>query len=375
MTTNQIAIGAALALLVGTGLFAEEAHKKASMPQFQVDPFWPKMPPKTMFGVVAGVNVDAKDHVWVIHRPATLTKDEKGLTTDPPGGLCCKPAPPVMEFDNDGNFIQGWGGPGPGYEWPLDLDEHGIFVDYKDHVWIGAGGGANSKVESQILKFTRDGRFLMQIGHRGQSKGSNDPENLREAADMYVWPKTNELFVADGYGNRRVIVYDADTGAYKRHWGAYGNKPDDSVSKSPVPEGPGSPQFNTVHHLRLSSDGMVYVADRRNDRVQVFTLEGKFLKEVFIARDTKVGTGTVFSISFSADPQQKYMYVVDLSNAVIWILNRQTLDILGSFGQMGHYAGQFIRPHNSAVDSKGNLYVTEATEGRRVQKFLFKGVK
>ena len=370
MAINKVvAIGAGLAILCGAGLWAEEVHKKAPMPQFVVDPFWPKMPPKTMFGVVAGVNVDAKDHIWIIHRPATLTKDEKD------GAICCKPAPPVMEFDNDGNFIQGWGGPGQGYEWPLDLDEHGIFVDYKDHVWIGAGGGANSKVESQILKFTRDGKFLMQIGHRGQSKGSNDTENLREAADMYVWPKTNELFVADGYGNRRVIVFDADTGAYKRHWGAYGNVPDDSVSRAPIYEGPGSPQFNTVHHLRLSNDGFVYVADRRNDRVQVFTLEGKFLNEVFIARDTKVGTGTVFSISFSADRQQKYMYVVDLSNAVIWELNRQTLEILGSFGQLGHYAGQFIRPHNSAVDSKGNLYVTEATEGRRVQKFQFKGVK
>lgn len=358
----------AMVALLACGLCGA-AQNSQPMPQFKVDPYWPQLPPNTMLGIVAGVAVDSRDHVWVLHRPANVTDDEKN------GALCCKPAPAVMEFDNDGHFVQGWGGPGQGYEWPLDFDEHGIFVDYRDHVWIGAGGGANSKVESQVLKFTRDGKFLLQIGRRGQSQGSNDTANLNEPADMYVWPATNELFVADGYGNRRIVVYDADTGEYKRHWGAYGNRPDDTAPRTPVYEGPGSPQFSTVHHVRLSHDGQVYVADRRNNRVQVFDISGRFLKEVFVARDTKVGTGTVFSISFSADRAQKYMYVVDLSNAVVWILDRQKLEVLGHMGQRGHYAGQFIRPHNSATDSKGNLYVTEATEGRRVQKFLFKGVK
>ena len=303
-----------------------------------------------------------------------MSAEEKGATTNPPGGACCMPAPPVLEFDNAGNYIQGWGGPGVGYEWPLDLDEHGIFVDYQDNIWICSGGGANSAVESQILKFTRTGKFIMQIGHRGKGQGSNDTANLGEAADVYVYPKTNEVFVADGYRNRRVIVFDATTGAYKRHWGAYGNRPDDTVPRTPNPT-KGAPQFNTVHHLRLSQDGLVYVADRRNDRVQVFTIDGKFVKEVFIAPETKVGTGTVFSISFSADKDQRYMYVVDLSNAVVWTLNRETLEVLGSFGRMGQYAGMFMRPHNSATDSKGNIYITEATGGRRVQKFVYKGVR
>ena len=336
------------------------AQRPVPKPVFEVDPKWPKMPAKFLWGVVSGVAVDSKDHIWVLHRPATLAPEEKG-------DICCVAAPPVVEFDQAGNYVQGWGGPGQGYEWPLDLDEHGIFIDYKDNVWICAGGGANSRVESQILKFTRTGKFLMQIGRRGQGKGSNDEQNLGEAADVFVNPKTNEVFVADGYRNRRVIVFDANTGAYKRHWGAYGRRPDDAA--------PATEQFNTVHHLRLSNDGQVYVADRRNKRVQVFTTEGKFEREVAIAPDTKVGTGTVFSIAFSADKEQRFMYVVDLSNAVVWILDRAKLEVLGSFGRMGQYAGMFMRPHNIASDSKGNLYVTEATGGRRVQKFDFRGVR
>ncbi len=218
------------------------------------------------------------------------------------------------------------------------------------------------------------GKFLLQIGHRGKGTGSNDTANLGQPADMVVYPPTNEVFVADGYGNRRVIVFDADTGAYKRHWGAYGNRPDDSAPKTPVFEGPGDPQFNVVHHVRISRDGLVYVADRLNRRIQTFTIEGKFLKEAFVRRSSKEAAGTVSSLAFSADSRQQYLYVADQTEDQILILDRQSLTELGAVGRLGRYAGQFVSPHNIATDSQGNLYVAEDLGGQRFQKFVFKGL-
>jgi hypothetical protein len=186
-------------------------------PRFIVDPFWPKpLPKKWILGQVAGVAVDAQDHVWIIQRPKTLSEDEKGASLNPPRNECCVPAPPVMEFDSEGNLVQAWGGPGSGYDWPEN--EHGIFVDAQSNVWLAG----NAEKDAHILKFTRDGRFQMQIGKPGMSKGDADTQNLNRPADVRVDPTTNELFVADGYGNHRVIVFDAATGRYKRHWGANG---------------------------------------------------------------------------------------------------------------------------------------------------------
>jgi hypothetical protein len=335
------------------------------IPFFQVDPYWPKLPEGWLLGGGAGVATDQHDNVWIIHRPATVTEQFP----------CCKPAPPVMEFDASGKLLQSWGGPGPGYEWPLEKDEHGIFVDYKDNVWIGARGGAGDTEESQILKFDNKGKFLLQIGHRGKGRGSNDTENLGQAADFFVYSKTNEVFVADGYGNRRVIVFDADTGAYKRHWGAYGNRPDDGVSKEPVNQGPGSQQFTVVHKVVISRDGLLYVADRTNRRIQVFTVDGKFVREQFIARDSRARNGTVSSLAFSADTQQQFLYVGDQGNNLVWILERKGMRTVGSFGQLGRYAGQFNSPHGIATDSRGNLYLAEDLGGQRVQKFVFKGLR
>jgi hypothetical protein len=274
-----------------------------------------------------------------------------------------------MEFTAEGEYVQGWGGPGDGYEWPAD--EHGIHVDYKDNVWISSAGGPRlpQKTENQLLKFTRGGKFLLQIGHRGQSQGSLDTKNLNNAADMYVYPPTNELFVADGYVNRRVIVYDADNGTFKRMWGAYGNPPDDKASNAPQYAGTGSPQFNTVHGVRISTDGHVYVADRKNNRIQIFSIDGKFEREVFIERSTKL-LGTAFSIAFSEDARQQYLYVADAGNGRIHLLDRQTLQEVSRFGRIGRYAGQFVFLHNVAVDSHGNVYTAEVGGGRRVQKFV-----
>ncbi len=357
--------------LAGLGIVANALQPTADAqgvapPTFQVDPFWPQIPDQWTLGQVSGVAVDSRDHVWIVQRPWSLGSDEEARN---PEAECCRPAPPVMEFTADGAYVQGWGGPGEGYEWPAD--EHGIHIDHNDNVWVSSAGGPRlrERTENHLLKFTRDGRFLLQIGRRGESQGSLDTANLNNAADMYVHPATNELFVADGYVNRRVIVFDANTGQFKRMWGAYGNAPDDEASNTPQYEGAGSPQFNTVHGIRVSDDGRVYVADRRNNRVQVFSLDGTFDREVFIERPTRL-LGTAFSIGFSEDADQQYLYVADAGNGRIRILDRGTLEEVGEFGRIGRYAGQFVFLHNLAVDSRGNVYTAEVGGGRRVQKFV-----
>jgi len=340
------------------------AQKRA--PSFQVDPAWPKMPKAWILGQVSGLDVDARDHVWIIQRPWSLNDDEKKKN---PEAVCCEPAPPVMEFDAAGNYLNGWGGESPDYEWPKD--EHTIHVDYKGNVWISSAGGPRlrERTENQILKFTQAGKFLFQIGHRGKSKGSLDTANFNNAADIYVYPKTNEVFVAEGYVNRRVIVLDADTGAFKRMWGAYGNVPDDAALNRLADEGPGPQQFNLVHGVRVSNDGLVYVADRMNNRLQVFTIDGKFQREMFVERKTKL-LGTSFSVAFSPDAAQEYLYLADAGNGRVHIYERKTLEEVGKFGRIGRYAGEFIFLHNVATDSQGNVYAAEVGTGRRVQKFL-----
>lgn len=367
--TWQVAAWAAM--LAGL-LATERALQRSAVaqgnaaPTYQVDPFWPRVPSRWILGQVAGVAVDSRDHVWIVQRPWSIASDEQAGN---PEAACCHPAPPVMEFDAAGTYVQGWGGPGEGYEWPAD--EHGIHVDYKDNIWISSAGGPRlrERTENQMLKFTRDGRFLLQIGRRGMSQGSLDTANLNNAADMYVYAKTNEVFVADGYVNRRVIVFDADTGAFKRMWGAYGNPPDDSAPNAPQYDGPGARQFNTVHGIHVSEDGLVYVADRRNNRIQVFTIDGEFRREVFVERPTRL-LGTAFSIAFSPDPRQQHLFLADAGNGRVHIFDRQTLQEVGHFGRIGHYAGQFVFLHNVAVDSQGNVYTAEVGGGRRVQKFL-----
>ena len=341
----------------------------AEVPTFQVDPFWPNLPNDTwILGEVAGVAVDAQDHVWLLQRPRVLQDDERYAAMDPPQADCCAPAPPVLEFDAEGNFIQGWGGPEPGVDWPQN--EHGLAIDHQGHLWI-SGNGAK---DHYILKFTRAGKLLMQIGHSGKSQGSNDTDNVNRAAGLQVFPKTNELFVSDGYVNRRVIVFDAETGAYKRHWGAYGNKPDDGAPRDRVFEGPAPKQLNLAHAIRVSTDGLVYVADRLNNRIQVFTTDGTYVDEVFIARKTLVSSGVPNGIAFSPDSQQRFLYIADGPNSHIWILDRKTLQVLSKFGRRGRYAGQWHYLHAIAVDSKGNIYTGEGIGGRRAQKFLFKGL-
>jgi len=384
-------------------------------PRFEVDPMWPKpLPNHWVIGQTIGVSVDSNDHIWIIHRGAALERMETYAAANPPASECCSPAPPVLEFNEAGDLIGHWGGPGEGYDWPDS--NHGITVDYKGNVWIGgngrggppagagaggarggAGGGraaaeaaaggdaaflpgparggvAAPYHDNMILKFTQEGKFLMQIGKPGQSKGSNDVENLKGPAKLFIDPKTNELYVADGYGNHRVIVFDAETGKYKRHWGAYGNKPDDTSLGRYNPNDPPAQQFrNPVHCAELSNDGLLYVCDRPNDRIQVFKPDGTFVKETIIAKNT-LGDGSVWDIVFSKDPQQKYMFLADGSNEKIYIILRETMEILTSFGDGGRQPGMFYAVHSIATDSKGNLFTTETYRGQRVQKFLYKGL-
>jgi hypothetical protein len=346
-------------------------------PQFEVDPLWPKpLPNHWVMGNTIGVSADAQDHIWIIHRAGSLEYKEIYAAQNPPGATCCTPAPPVLEFDQEGNLLASWGGPGKGYEWPES--NHGITVDYKGNVWIG-GNARNAKTpanfdDNQILKFTQQGKFLMQIGHSAKSTGSNDTENLKGPAKMFIDKASNELIVADGYGNRRVIVFDADSGKYKRHWGAYGNKPDDTNLGNYNPDAPPAQQFrNPVHCADLSVDGFIYVCDRVNDRLQVFTKDGKFVKEQIIAKKT-LGDGSVWDIAFSKDPQQKYIYMADGANEKVYIMDRQSLQILTSFGDGGRQPGQFYAVHSIATDSKGNIYTTETYRGQRVQRFVYKGM-
>jgi len=381
-----------VAVLIGLGLSARVldraalAQRAASPPAYRVDPMWPKMPRQWILGQVAGLSVDARDHVWILQRPWSLANDEKALNAD---AACCHPAPPVMEFDAAGNYVQGWGGPGDGYEWPRT--EHGIFVDYKGFVWIGGNGD-----DDQILKFTKAGKFVMQIGRGGQKKSNADTRNLWKPADVFVHPPTNELFVADGYGNRRIIVFDADTGAFKRMWGAFGNAPSDDpgtagrsasgatnpdrvAAKDLAPNDPGPPQFDTVHGVKVSNDGLVYVADRGGKRVQVFTIAGKYVAQLWIDRWCEaVGEGcgngqTAASTAFSADAEQKFLYVASRSPGRIWVFDRKTLQPLDSFGRPGVGPGEFFVLHHMTTDSKGNLYTSEVQDGRRIQKFALKG--
>jgi hypothetical protein len=399
---HGLCLGAAFLVLLaawGTGparLLKIAAVEAAGVqaPMFEVDPLWPKpLPNHWLLGMTIGVSVDAQDHIWIVHRQGSLERMETYAQQNPVAADCCSAAPPVLEFDEAGNLIGHWGGPGVGYDWPAST--HGITVDYKGNIWIGGNGngvggsmpavarvgesegnnGPAAYHDSMILKFAQDGKFLMQIGKAGQSKGSNDVENLRGPAKIWVDPKTDEVYVADGYGNKRVIVFDADTGKYKRHWGAYGHKPDDTDPGKYNPNAPPDQQFRSpVHCAVLSNDNLLYVCDRANDRIQVFKPDGTFLKEKIFYPKT-LGDGSIWDLAFSKDPQQSYLYASDGTNEKIHVLDRETLEVLTSFGDGGRQPGEFYGVHSIATDSKGNIFTTETYRGQRVQKFIYRGLE
>jgi 6-phosphogluconolactonase (cycloisomerase 2 family) len=372
------------------------AQATRTVPVFEVDARFPRIPEKMMIGGVGGVAADRRGNVWIIHRPHTLPESNAMLN-----GYTA--APPVMQFDPAGKYLQGWGGPAKAgeYQWfhrgsatrsayaecpgcgtavrgngdrRPGSGEHGIYVDHQDNVWLTGNGDG----DGHILKFTSNGKFLLQIGKGGRRTAdgkqdlvdSNDTMNLAAATTVAVHPKTNEVFVADGYGNRRLIVFDATTGAYKRHWGAFGNRPDDQAPNRRVTSGPSVQQFNTVHGVAIGPDDVVYVADRANNRIQAFTLDGKFLREGYNKRDSQ-GTGSAFGVVVS--PDNRFVYVADGSNERVAIMDRATLEVIGQIGRPGSSAGEFYHLHSLAIDAQGNL-ITGESQGYRVQKFIYKGV-
>jgi DNA-binding beta-propeller fold protein YncE len=356
--------------LTFTGQAQAPLARGAQVPIFEYDPTFPKpLPENWAIGAIGGMAVDRQDHVYVVQRPGTLRSNERftGAADTPPKADCCIPAPPVLEFDQAGTLVHSWGGPGAGYDWPQI--EHGIFVDQHDTVWLAGSGDK----DAQLLKFTREGTFLQQFGKPGMSGGSADTKNMGKPANLTVDPVSNEVYVADGYGNRRVIVLDAGTFAFKRMWGAYGNKPDDAPLGPYNPDAPPAQQFRLPHNISISRDGFVYVADRPNNRIQVFRKDGTFVKEAFVSKRTLL-QGAASGFALSPDPQQRFLYMIDGANHHVWILDRQSLTVIARFGQQGLFGGSLNVPHAIAVDGRGNIYVGENFDARRFQRFLFKGL-
>ena len=358
-----VRFGIVSAILLSANALATCAQ---DVPKYQVDPFWPQeLPNNWILGQVGGLAVDREDHIWVLQRPASDTVDEVGASLTPPRSQCCIAAPPVLEFDNQGHLLHSWGGPGKGFDWPKT--EHAIYVDRDENVWISGNG----PTDRHVLKFKKDGHFLMQIGH----PSSDPPDSMRtdilgRPAGIEVDSDAHEVYIADGYMNKRVIVFDSDTGAFKRLWGAYGNPPKDIAAGPYNPGAPRDQQFrNPVHCVHISQDGLVYVCDRANDRVQVFTKQGKFVKE-FPVRPETLGIGSVWQLAFSNDERQKFLLVADGENNVIWTLRREDGAVLGQTGHNGRNAGQFHWLHQLVSDSHGNLYTGEVDTGKRLQKFV-----
>jgi hypothetical protein len=343
---------------------ASNPERQAGVPQFKVDPFWPKpLPSNWILGQVAGIAVAKDDTIWLVHRPSSLLDDEKLGQKSPPESKCCVAAPPVLQFDAAGNLLRSWGGKGAGYDW--FENEHGIYVDGEGHVWVGG----NSPKDHHIVQFTAEGKFIKQLGKPGKSDGSNaTSQQLGRPAHMVI--DGGELFVADGYGNRRIAVFDARTLAYKRHWGGYGERPHDDKLPPYDPRVAISRSFlNPVHCVRVANDGQVYVCDRNNDRIQVFEKSGKFVREMRVEPQT-MGSGSVADLVFSEDRGQKYMFIADITNNRLHVVERESGRLVSSFSQPGRMAGELKNVHNIAIDSKGNLYTAEVGSGRRAQKFV-----
>jgi hypothetical protein len=368
-----VCVAATLAVLLSCGgrVLAQQASLRA--PEFKVDPSWPTIPNNWVLGEVTSISVDSKDHVWVLHVPQSIPEAQRANA-----------APPVLEFDAAGKLLTSWGGPAGndvGAEW-LGR-EHGIFVDANDFVWIGGRAGwpratTPGNSDDMIMKFTKAGKLVMQIGHRGQSTGNLDTENVHQATDVFVDTQAKEVFVADGYGNKRVIVFDSETGKFKRMWGAFGNPPPATFApNAPVPQPQttpdGPPEFGLPHAIKVSRDGIVYVADRINNRIQLFTREGKFLKQVRVTNEGSTVVPVPAGFAFSPDRNQQFLYVVDSGPMRVVILDRKTMTQIGVVGMKGKGAGEFDIVHHMAADSKGNLYTAEIVNNRRAQKFVLVG--
>ena len=367
---------ALLVLGVGQSILQESsvaASTDIMAPHFLVDPYWPKpLPNMWAMGNTIGVDVDERDHVFIVHR-----NDDSQFGGDTDIGLlggvseCCTPAPPIIEFDPAGNVVNAWGGPVEGAEYVWPASNHGIAIEANGNIWIGGNGGG----DSHVLVFTRNGEYIRTIGVPGEDRDSNSEIHFGRVAEIAMDFEANEVYFADGYRNRRVAVIDVTTGALKRYWGAYGNTPDDSADVTYTPGQPGPQQFRgPVHCAQPSNDGLVYVCDRGADRVQVFRKDGTFVREV-VYNPATLNQGSTWDIAFSQDPDQEFIYLADGQNFKISVIRRESMEVLYTFGQGGRQPGTFYAPHSVATDSEGNLYTTETYEGSRVQKFVYQGIR
>ena len=398
---RNLYIGASLLALIiacgaGQSAIDDAASDDASMPMgdgpmvpmFEVDPLWPvNLPDHWLMGATIGVDVDSSDTIWLVHRNTPdqfVQTTEIGLTTDPPVAVCCQPGPPVLAFDQEGNLVHSWGGPGTetgDYVWPES--NHGIMIDHMDNVWIGGNGAG----DAHVLKFTKDGQFLLQLGTHGArqtgeedgrpvyTRDSHSMDSYGKVAEIGLDPEANEAYFADGYLNRRVAVVDMDTGELKRYWGAYGNDPDDELDLGRyMPGGEPAPQFRgPVHCAVVSNDDLVYVCDRADDRIQIFNTDGTFVSEHFVATNT-LNQGSTWDIAFSHDPEQQFIYLADGQNMKVYIIDRESMEVRTAFGDGGRQPGMFFAVHSIATDSDGNIYTTETYEGSRIQKFVYTGM-
>lgn len=355
------------------------------IPRFMVDAAWPNMPGDLIIGQVPGLAVDGDDNVWLAQRPHTLGGTDIGLTTNPPiAKNCCRPGPTIMKFAPDGTYMGGWGNPNSGpvidgvNQWPRNI--HGLFVDTDGTIWIGGNGDG----DHQVLNFTPEGEFIRMIGKHGETAGNASETALGNPAD--IWRGYGEVVVADGYINKRIIRFEDGSLDFTGFEGAYAADPsggtregsfDQSQATSTGDGGanPTSTSFgDIVHCVTGTNDGLIFVCDRRNNRAQVFkrTVGGdlEFVRDIVIAPETG-GTRTVSDIDFS--PDGKFIYIADMMNSVIWVLDRETYEPLASFGRVGRYPGQFTWLHSVVADSQGNLYTSEVNTGRRVQKLVYMG--
>jgi DNA-binding beta-propeller fold protein YncE len=389
VTVSALAVTAAFSLTsIGSTVFAQG---RGTAPAYTVDPLWPQpLPNHWVFGSITGVAVDAQDHVWVVHRGAdSLEANEKGMMLTPPtSSVCCMAAPFVLEFDGAGKVVSSFGGPGQGYNWPASPGS--LAVDAKGNVWITAAGvvpapaggrgaappAAAAPPDAHVLKFSKTGQFLLQIGKPGQATGD---DSLNKPAAVAVDAAANEVFIADT-GNRRIAVFDSESGKFKRAWGAYGEKPGADPGAYD-PNGTPARQFRDVTCVDIAKDGMVYVCDRTSNRIQVFQKDGKFVKEGIVSKNTlgavvpgQFGAvssfGSAWDVAFSSDAQQRYLFVADGQDKKVVILDRNTLAPAGTIGQGGRQPGRFLAVGSIAVDSRGNVYTGEQHHGKRVQKFV-----
>ena len=349
---------------------ASAASSDRLAPLMVVDPFWPQpLPNRWILGSTIGVAVDPQDHVYIVHRDQDNNFAGQEIGLDNGIAVCCTAAPPIIEFDPEGNVVNAWGGPGAGYSWPDS--NHGLEIAPNGNIWIGGNGGA----DSHILEFTSRGDFVREIGIPGEPVDSNSTTHFNKVAEIAIDPIANEAYIADGYGNKRVAVLDVATGAFKRYWGAYGNRPeDDRVVYDPADSSLPQQFVGPVHCAEPSHDNLIYVCDRGADRIQVFRPDGTFVKEAQVARNTR-GAGAVWDIAFSKDADQEFIFVADGSNFKVHILERDSLEKLAEFGDGGRQPGLFYGTHSIVADSMGNVYTTETYEGKRVQKFVFQGLR